>query len=372
MIAFKFKHALMDTEYKNYRYLFFVLPSVWIHFPAKTRRSTTSQQRKHSVNPRCFRPSVCLDCSLSRQNSPIHNLTTAKAFSKPSLLTMTPSPNMEQSNTQKLRRGNIRAGDMAMTMTMSPTEQTASAEAKTRQVTARNLPMITPLLETNNNNAEEEQMGLDANTVIANRSLFPASKISLLVSPSPSSSPSSSKRKAQSLSSSSPAPAAKRRLIFGKYVDLKQCAPNVNKAYKIVRKLTGSIGGNGYCGPIYGELTMGSMQKMIDLMMKHTSLDKTSRFIDVGSGIGKPNIHVAQYPGVAFSCGVEMEHARWSLGMTCLKAVLDEAVKENDNDNHDSEDNDVVRGNTVFLHKNITEAETFDPFTHVYMFSIGT
>jgi hypothetical protein len=62
-------------------------------------------------------------------------------------------------------------------------------------------------------------------------------------------------------------PTAKRRLIFGKLVDIKEFQPNVSKVYKIVRKLTGSIGGNGSVGPIYGELTMGSMQKMIDLMI---------------------------------------------------------------------------------------------------------
>jgi hypothetical protein len=170
-------------------------------------------------------------------------------------------------------------------------------------------------------------------------------------------------------------PPAKRRLIFGKYeyVDIVACPPNVVKVYKMVRKLTGSIGGNGYCGPIYGELTMGSMHKMIDLMITHCHLSKDSKFIDVGSGIGKPNLHVAQYPGVAFSCGVEVEQTRWSLGMTCLKAILNAAKEEErqgilDNDDSSSR----IRGNCVFLHTNITDAKTFDPFTHVYMFSIGT
>jgi len=112
------------------------------------------------------------------------------------------------------------------------------------------------------------------------------------------------------------------------------------------------------------------MQKMIDLMMDHTHLNKDSRFIDVGSGIGKPNLHVAQYPGVEFSCGVEMEHTRWSLGMTCLKAVLDAAQVQQQQQNNASSD-ESIRGNCMFLHNNILEAKTFDPFTHVYMFSIG-
>jgi hypothetical protein len=168
---------------------------------------------------------------------------------------------------------------------------------------------------------------------------------------------------------------AKRRLLFGRYVTSIECAPNVQAVYKIIRKLTGHIGGNGYSGPIYGELTMHSMQKMINLMMETAHLNKHSRFLDVGSGIGKPNLHVAQHPGVAFSCGVEMEHTRWALGMSCLNACLEEAVRQR-------KEVDIplsgatnasffIQGNTMFLHKNVTEAKTFDPFTHVYMFSIG-
>jgi hypothetical protein len=170
-------------------------------------------------------------------------------------------------------------------------------------------------------------------------------------------------------------PSAKRRLLFGRYVDLVQCTPNVDTVYKIVRKLTGNIGGNGYSGPIYGELTKHSMQKVIDLMVKTTGFSSSSRFIDVGSGIGKPNLHVAQYPGVEFSCGIELEHCRWSLGMTCLNACLDAAVVEQEKDDEKktktSANNSLVQGNTMFLHSNILEAKTFDPFTHVYMFSIG-
>ena len=167
------------------------------------------------------------------------------------------------------------------------------------------------------------------------------------------------------------APSAKRRLLFGRYVELVQCAPNVDNVYKIVKKLTGNIGGNGYSGPIYGELTKHSMQKMVDLMVKRTDFSSSSRFIDVGSGIGKPNLHVAQYPGVEFSCGVEMEHNRWSLGMTCLKACLNAAVRERDEDLANTENCQLLQGNTIFMHNNILEAKTFDPFTHVYMFSIG-
>jgi Histone methylation protein DOT1 len=171
--------------------------------------------------------------------------------------------------------------------------------------------------------------------------------------------------------SSLASPSAKRRLVFGRYVDAKATIPTqVTRVYKIVHKLTGSIGGNGYSGPIYGELTCHSMQKVINKMIETTNFSATSRFIDVGSGIGKPNLHVAQYPGVALSVGVEMEYTRWTLGLTCLKAVLDEAVQDEQTQQQERTAT-VLKGNTMFLHKNMLEASTFDPFTHVYMFSIG-
>lgn len=121
---------------------------------------------------------------------------------------------------------------------------------------------------------------------------------------------------------------AKRKLIFGKSVLEVTVLESVRKVYRIIKKRTGSIGGNSSFGPIYGELTMGSMQKVINLMKEHTGFDASSRFIDVGSGVGKPNLHVAQDPGVELSYGIEVEADRWLLSMHGLQGTL-EAVSEN-------------------------------------------
>jgi Histone methylation protein DOT1 len=170
----------------------------------------------------------------------------------------------------------------------------------------------------------------------------------------------------------------KRRLFFGKLVNETAISDNVKTVYRIVKKLTGSIGGNASMGPIYGELTMGSMQKMINLMKLHTGLDHNSYFIDVGSGIGKPNLHVAQDPGVRASYGIEVEHSRWLLGMSCLRGVLDLASSQTAHmGNVDDNDDDNIGGTTlvghrcIFDNKDILHAKSFNPFTHVYMFSIG-
>jgi hypothetical protein len=162
---------------------------------------------------------------------------------------------------------------------------------------------------------------------------------------------------------------AKRRLMFGRMVTEIHIQENVRRVYKIVRKLTGTLGGNASSGPIYGELTMGSMQKMINLMKEHTGFSAESRFIDVGSGIGKPNLHVVQDPGVCFSYGIEVETARWLLGMTCLKGMLEAAVV--DTQSTLLIEAERIKHKCMFEEGDIRQARIFDPFTHVYMFSIG-
>lgn len=143
---------------------------------------------------------------------------------------------------------------------------------------------------------------------------------------------------------------------------------NVKRAYQIINKMTGKIGGNGHGGAIYGELTVGSMQKMINLMKEHTDFNAKSRFIDVGCGLGKPNIHVAQDPGCEFSYGIEMEEVRWLLGMHNLNHVLRDAKNFN---KKAADETEVVGHRCVLEVGNIKQAGTFDPFTHVYMFDIG-
>lgn len=165
--------------------------------------------------------------------------------------------------------------------------------------------------------------------------------------------------------------AVKKKLPFGGKTKPIEIPGNVQRVYHIVHKHTGSIGGNGHGGAIYGELTTGSMQKMTNFMMKHTGLSKDSRFIDVGCGLGKPNLHVATYPGVDFSYGIEMEQVRWMLGMANLNQVLD-AAKKDEVGGKDAGEGESKIGHSCYLaHGDITEANYFDPFTHVYMFDIG-
>uniref|UniRef100_K3WH09 DOT1 domain-containing protein n=1 Tax=Globisporangium ultimum (strain ATCC 200006 / CBS 805.95 / DAOM BR144) TaxID=431595 RepID=K3WH09_GLOUD len=133
----------------------------------------------------------------------------------------------------------------------------------------------------------------------------------------------------------------------------------VTEAYKAIRKQTGALGGNAAGGAIYGEITQSSFQRIVDFMKEHCELSESSLFLDVGSGLGKPNFHVAIDPGVEVSYGIELEELRWHLSLHNLKSVLKLDANKN------------KRNRTMFSAGDITDAKTLNPFSHIYSFDVG-
>ncbi|KAG7399342.1 hypothetical protein PHYBOEH_009144 [Phytophthora boehmeriae] len=133
----------------------------------------------------------------------------------------------------------------------------------------------------------------------------------------------------------------------------------VTEVYRAIHKRTGSLGGNAAGGAIYGEITQASFQRVVDYLKQNCELSTTSRFLDVGSGLGKPNFHVAVDPGVKVSYGIELEELRWHLSLHNLRSVL----------SLDSQRD--KRLATVFAAGDITHAQTFEPFSHIYSFDVG-
>jgi hypothetical protein len=91
-------------------------------------------------------------------------------------------------------------------------------------------------------------------------------------------------------------------------VDLK-----VTKVYQLIHAGSGALGGDSSLGPIYGEQTIGSFQHVLNYLKSECDLTIDSRFIDVGSGLGKPNFHVAQDPIVKLSIGIELHYERFQV-----------------------------------------------------------
>jgi hypothetical protein len=181
--------------------------------------------------------------------------------------------------------------------------------------------------------------------------------------------------------------------VGGAFSTQIQCDEKTALAYKLIRKNTGSLGGNGSTGAIYGELTMGSMQKCINILTDKCEMNSSSRFIDVGAGLGKPNFHAAQDPAVRLSLGVELEEIRWKLSMYNLDKILPSVVDgdanaltdksstslslplspetTNDNDDGDGDETTKLQGGVNFVCGDIDDASTTDPFTHIYMYDLG-
>eukprot|EP00968_Pinguiococcus_pyrenoidosus_P015459 scaffold1430_cov257-Pinguiococcus_pyrenoidosus.AAC.10 len=97
-----------------------------------------------------------------------------------------------------------------------------------------------------------------------------------------------------------------------KALEMDKKKEKVRQSYKVLRKATGALGGNADGGAIYGEITEGSMARIVTALEQYCGFSSRSTFIDVGSGLGKPNVHVAQYPGVVCSYGIELEDIRYA------------------------------------------------------------
>eukprot|EP00954_Amorphochlora_amoebiformis_P031039 1395554-Amorphochlora_amoeboformis.AAC.2 len=74
-------------------------------------------------------------------------------------------------------------------------------------------------------------------------------------------------------------------------------------------------GGTATGGEIYGEMTKASFQRVVECLIEKAELGPDSCFLDIGAGLGKPNMHVAVYPGVKHSIGIEILPVIWHVGV---------------------------------------------------------
>ena len=131
----------------------------------------------------------------------------------------------------------------------------------------------------------------------------------------------------------------------------------VKTMYSIIRSASGALGGAAAGGAIYGEVTMTSFHRLLYYLQSlegNCKLHQNSSFLDVGSGLGKPNLHVAAQLGCV-SVGVEMIGARWWRSLAILRAVISR-VK--------------ACPPPLFIHANITDCN-LNHFTHIYAFDRG-
>jgi hypothetical protein len=133
---------------------------------------------------------------------------------------------------------------------------------------------------------------------------------------------------------------------------------NYSDLYKVINKATGSVGGNAHFCAMYGELSSGSMQKIINVLKEQCSLSSDSAFLDIGAGLGKPNLHFALEANVRLSIDVEFIELRHKLAMINLRECIKNKVLNSSINVH-------------FICSDISEAKSLDPFTHIYMYDVA-
>ena len=144
----------------------------------------------------------------------------------------------------------------------------------------------------------------------------------------------------------------------------KQTQAKLNNVYKLVRRRTGTLGGGGAGGAIYGEVTQKSFARIVDFLKSECELDTSSTFIDIGAGLGKPNLHVALDPGVKASVGVELGGERWWQSQDILWHGFEKnTAKETGLDS--------LHGPIFLAHADFLEINSLNDFSHVYMFDKG-
>ena len=157
-----------------------------------------------------------------------------------------------------------------------------------------------------------------------------------------------------------------------RYINYRSAiSENTSRAYRIANSQSRSLGGAATGSAIFGEQSAGSMQNVVQLMVERQNLTSSSRVIDVGSGLGKPNFHFACDPGVALSYGVEVDPARVHISQCDLLSILRDDEMRFQQAAVNGTDAPNVEKNCILEFGDIFNAVTFDPFTHIYMYDIG-
>ena len=150
----------------------------------------------------------------------------------------------------------------------------------------------------------------------------------------------------------------------GRFETTAPVPPLVEESYRQIHRMTGAVGGNGSFGPIYGEMTKGSMQKVCNFLCRRCQFDKDSVFLDVGAGLGKPSMHMAIATNCRASLGIEVERIRFKLSVANLRELYRET--------HGALSKTGRETPNLFLAcADVMDLPLFNPVTHLFVFDVG-
>ncbi len=84
----------------------------------------------------------------------------------------------------------------------------------------------------------------------------------------------------------------------------------MNEVYGEINRATGCLGGAIPDASLYGEIRKASFHRCLTFLISRCGLAKKGKsFLDIGSGLGKPSLHVAvdsRLPHLSLSFGIEV------------------------------------------------------------------
>lgn len=104
------------------------------------------------------------------------------------------------------------------------------------------------------------------------------------------------------------------------------------------------------------------MQKVLNVLKDECSLDESSMFLDVGSGLGKPNIHAAAAVPLKGSVGIEVIPLRYYLSLVNLRRVISLDIPL---------DKDQANCPVAFANTDVLNLRSLTPMTHIFLFDVG-
>ncbi|PNW79759.1 hypothetical protein CHLRE_08g365550v5 [Chlamydomonas reinhardtii] len=139
--------------------------------------------------------------------------------------------------------------------------------------------------------------------------------------------------------------------------------PRVDALYGLMQSFENKLGGGEGVEGLYGSITQGGMQKILECLAHNTGLDHRSTFIDIGAGLGRPLLHAMVSHGVPCTWGVELDKVKCDKAAAFCQHVLGNLVTK-----------EVLPAGVAVPPVHCSPVEKFaslDPATHAYSFWEG-
>ncbi|KAG2501386.1 hypothetical protein HYH03_001174 [Edaphochlamys debaryana] len=139
--------------------------------------------------------------------------------------------------------------------------------------------------------------------------------------------------------------------------------PAVDALYSLMQSFENKLGGGEGVEGLYGSITQGGMQKVLDCLRHNTGFNKSSKLVDIGAGLGRPLLHAMVTAGLEDVWGVELDSVKCNKATAFCGHVIENMALKG-----------MIRADSrvpEIYCSSIEEVKSLDPATHAYSFWEG-